>query len=133
MKDLWKSCSCEDWGRFMVRLSLAMVFLVHGWQKLMGLDMVVGFFGQLGLPAWLAGVVAVIEVLGGLAVLLGVYTKWAGYALALVMLGAVFTAHAGQPWSGKEFAVMLFVLSLGVAWIAPGKIAVPLPEGKGKK
>jgi putative oxidoreductase len=78
----------------------------------------------------LAGVVAVVEVLGGLAILLGVYTQWAGYALALIMLGALFTAHGGQPWSGKEFAAMLFVLSLGVAWSAPGKIAVPLMTGK---
>lgn len=109
-----------------MRLSLAIVFIGHGVQKLMGLEMVVGFFGQLGLPAWLAGAVAIIETLGGLAMLLGVYTKWAGYALAVVMVGAVFTAHGGQPWSGKEFAAILAILSLGVAWISPGKISVPM-------
>lgn len=126
MKDLWKTCSCEDWGRFLVRLTLAIVFIGHGVQKLMGLDMVVGFFGTLGLPGWLAGVVAIVETLGGLAMLLGIYTKWAGYALAVIMVGAVLTAHGGQPWSGKEFAAILAILSLGAAWIAPGKIAVPL-------
>lgn len=114
-----------DLGMLLIRLGLAAVFIVHGWMKLGAMDATIGFFATLGLPAALAWAVALIEFVGGIAMLLGVYTCVAGGLLAAVMLGAIIVVKGTMGFAGGyEFDVMLMLAALGVAFAGPGKYAV---------
>lgn len=115
---------CKDWGLLLIRLAVAFVFLSHGIQKLMNMQMVVGFFGMLGIPAFLAWVVAIGEVLAGLAVLLGAYMKWAGYFIAVVMVVALLTAKRKMGLLGSDIEITMLLVALGLSCVGAGRLAL---------
>jgi uncharacterized membrane protein YphA (DoxX/SURF4 family) len=80
-----------DWALLVLRVVVGIVFIAHGWDKWQNLSGTTGFFASVGLPVFLVYVVALIELLGGLAILLGVKTRLAGYLLAVVMAGAILS------------------------------------------
>ena len=121
---LYKSCGKH--AHWLLRLALASVFLYHGWPKLMG---IAAFAEMAQLPVWVAALVAIAEVGGSLALLVGGFwkgclTKLGGLAITPVMLGAIFMYHWGQwsmmptethPSGGIEFQVVLLAIAL---WFA---------------
>lgn len=122
-----KNYSRADWGLFALRFSLAVVFIAHGVQKLMGMTMVTGFFGTLGLPPVIAWAVAIAEVVAGIAMLIGVYTQYAGYALMVIMIGAIFLLKMGKGFvGGYEYELTLLFVSLAVTLLGAGGIVVPV-------
>ncbi|MCS7000870.1 MAG: DoxX family protein [Bacteroidota bacterium] len=64
---------------------------------------------RLHLPAWMGWAAALIELLGGACLTIGILTRPAAMAVAIVMAVAAFGAHATDPWSRKEFALCYFV------------------------
>lgn len=124
-------CETVDWGLLVVRFGLALTFIVHGGIKLATVPATMLLFDQMGLPGWFGVIVGVVELLGGTAMLLGMYTRYAGYALSLVMLGAIFSVTWKTGFvSGWESEFMLFIISLGIAFAGPGKYSVQLSEEK---
>lgn len=122
-------CSCPDAGLLSVRLGLAAVFISHGAMKLANVAGVMAMFVKMGMPAWLGVLVGAVEILGGVAMLLGVYMKYAGYVLAAVMVGAILIAKWKLGFSGGwEFEFVLLTSSLGMAWLGAGQYAVNMPE-----
>jgi putative oxidoreductase len=114
-----------DLGILLLRIGLAAVFIVHGYLKLSNMEGTISFFGMLGFPAVLAWAVAIIEVVGGVAMLLGVYTRYAGWALAIIMAVAIAQVKWSKGFAGGyEFEAMLLLASLAAAYIAPGKYRV---------
>lgn len=120
------TCTCPtDLALFLVRLGLAAVFIVHGWGKFAHMEATVGFFGTIGLPALVAYLVAAIELLGGIALLLGIGTTFAGIGLAIVMIGAIVKVKWAQGFSGGwEFDLVLLLSALAVAAAGPGCISI---------
>ena len=116
---------CADTGMFLLRLGIGIVFAYHGWGKLQAMDGTIAFFAKLGIAPLFAYLVAWIELVGGIAMLLGLWTKWAGIALAVVM---AFAAHyAYQPDGGfmsYELPLLLLFTSLGVAFAGPGSFTI---------
>ena len=124
-------CDCPDSGLLAVRLGLAAVFIVHGAMKLADVGTTMAFFENMSLPAWLGVVVGIIELLGGVAMLLGVYVKYAGYALAAVMVGAILAVKWKMGFvGGWEFDFVLLTAAIGIAWTGAGEYAVKIPEKK---
>jgi putative oxidoreductase len=126
-----RSADLRSWALTLVRIIVGVVFLAHGSQKLfsLGFQGVAGFFTQIGvpLPGVAAPVVTLVEVLGGIALLLGVLTRWAGILLALDMLGAIVFVHLKGGFfvpSGVEFVLTLLVLNVTLALAGPGNLAV---------
>jgi putative oxidoreductase len=75
-----------EWGLFIARIILGGIMLAHGIQKFMMLDMMVKMFAEgFGLPGFLAYVVAIVEVLGGAALILGLFVKISAVAIGLLM------------------------------------------------
>jgi putative oxidoreductase len=114
-------------GLAALRFILGTVFLVHGAQKLFvfGLGGVTGAFSGMGVPlAEIAGpTVAFVEFFGGIALLLGLFTRAASVGLAGVMLGAIFFVHLPGGFfapEGVEFVLTLFAAGVALAITGPG-------------
>lgn len=134
------SCECgskwQDVAPFVLRVATGLIFFMHGWQKLtmFGLDGVTGMLGGMGFPfpAFFAVLLIAAEVVGGAALVLGVFTHWAAKILAIVSIVAWVTVHLKGGFflsnGGYEFIMLLFAASVSLMITGPGKYAL----GKGK-
>ena len=121
----------QGWGITVLRVVVGMVFLVHGGQKLFvfGFGGVAAFLGQVGIPApGLAAVIlTAVESLGGLALLLGLFTRWAAVPLAINMLVAILVVHLKAGFflpNGYEFALTLLGANVALALLGSGEASV---------
>ncbi len=120
-----KSHNNTDTALLLIRVGLALVFMAHGWAKVSGMEDTITFFASLQLPAIFAYIVAYVEVLGGVAMLLGVFTGWAGILLAITMLGAIGKVKIGMGFvGGYEFDLMLFLAAIAISLSGPGKYGI---------
>lgn len=118
--------------QIMLRVVIGFLFAAHGWQKYFQytLDGTVAAFGQMGVPAptLVAPVVATLEIVGGIALILGVLARIFAALLALNMLGAMFLVHAPAgvfvDAGGFELVLALAVGALAIALLGPGRISV---------
>ncbi|MEN9912813.1 MAG: hypothetical protein RLY66_221 [Candidatus Parcubacteria bacterium] len=114
----------KDAGILLVRIALATVFIFAGVAKLMVINDIIGFFAVIGIPAWLTWIVAIVETLGGVAMLLGIYTRFFGVGLAIIMATAYFTVHMQQGFAASQPVIVLFLIALAVVATGPGKYAL---------
>lgn len=118
-------------GIALVRIITGCVFLAHGYQKffVFGIAGATGAFGQMGVPAptIIAPLVAVVELVGGIALILGLLTRLAALGLAIDMLGAIFIVHLKNGFflpNGVEFALTLCVSCLGLVIAGAGALSI---------
>lgn len=109
-----KSCCCAGWGLMVLRFVVGLVFIFAGWPKILGMP------ALLGLPGFVGSIVGVIEVLAGIALIVGIMTKWAGYLLAAIMAVAIIGVHLKLGWASVQFPLVLFAAALALAWNGPG-------------
>jgi len=83
------------YAALILRLVLGLLFLAHAWLKIFVFTPAgtAQFFASLGLPGFLAYVVILVEVLGGVALVLGFKARVAAIALIPILLGAIVTVH----------------------------------------
>jgi len=83
------------YGALLLRVALGILFLTHAGLKLFVFTPAgtADFFGSLGLPSALAYVTITAEVLGGIALIIGLWTRVIAIALTPILLGAIFTVH----------------------------------------
>ncbi|MDH3670863.1 MAG: DoxX family protein [Gammaproteobacteria bacterium] len=125
------------WIRFFSGL-----FLVpHGAQKLFGwfggnIDGTAGFFAKIGLePALpLAYLVGATEFFGGLFVAIGLLTRPAAVAAAVLLLVAAFYVHLGNGYfwnkGGYEYPLLWAILMIGIFFRGGGELSVDQAIGK---
>ncbi|MBW5471063.1 DoxX family membrane protein [Brevibacillus formosus] len=113
-----------EWSALILRVIAGLTFAIHGVAKFqMGLENVAGFFGTMGLPAFIAYLVTFLEVVGGIALILGLGTRVFAGALSVVMLGAIFKAKLAAGFLGGEggagyeldLALLAMLVSLGIS------------------
>jgi putative oxidoreductase len=116
---------------------VGIAFLMHGWQKLFVLHFagVAGFFGHLGIPLPMvaAVVVTLVEFLGGIALVLGLFTRWAAWLLAIDMVVAILQVHLKGGFflpQGYEYALALLAANIALALTGPGAASVDGVLGK---
>jgi putative oxidoreductase len=110
-----------------LRLAWGMIFIAHGAQKFMGLDHTTQFFTGLGilLPGIAAPLIALLEVVGGIALLLGLGTRIFALLLAVNMLVAILTAKLTLGLvGGFEFELALLAGCITLALSGPGIPAI---------
>jgi putative oxidoreductase len=115
----------------LIRVIIGIVFLVHGSQKLFvfGIHGITAFFTQAGIPlATIAGpVVTFVELLGGIALILGLFTRIAAILLAIDMCGAILFVHGKNGFflpMGFEYALTLLTANIALAIGGPGEYAI---------
>ncbi len=118
----------QDLGMLLLRLAVGVVFIAHGWSKFNMMTDTIAFFGQLGMPAILVYVVALIEFLGGLALVFGLYTDIAALLLAIVMAVALVYVKmikfkAGL-LGGYEYDLVLLAANLAILFVGTGSHTV---------
>lgn len=127
------------YGALLLRLTLGGLFLAHAGLKFFVFTPAgtAGFFQSVGLPGWLAYVTIAWEVLGGLALILGVWPRLVALAMVPPLLGAIATVHlkAGfffdSPNGGWEYPAFWIVGLISLALIGDGALALrPTPVGK---
>lgn len=108
-------------GLLVLRVSTGLIFFLHGWMKVNNLAQTVGMFGHMGFPVWVAYCIAWLEVIGGLALILGVLTRLFGVLFAIEMLVATFVVGFGR---GLGFEFYLAMVSLAIALMGSGAFSV---------
>ena len=113
-----------DLGIFLMRLALGIAFIYHGWMKMQSMEMTIGFFGTLGMGAFWAYVATYTELIGGIALILGIFVRYAGLLLAVTMAVAIMTVHWEKGFSlmqgGYEYAFVLMIGSLALVTTGAG-------------
>ncbi|MBZ6078623.1 DoxX family protein [Microvirga puerhi] len=120
------------YAALVLRVALGILFLAHAGLKIFVFTPAgtAQFFGSLGLPPALAYLTILIEVAGGVALILGFYARIAAIVLIPILLGAIFTVHgpAGffftNPKGGWEFLALWIVGLLAQALVGDGALAL---------
>ena len=129
------SCKCaETWGDvspLVLRLALGVVFAYHGYDKyLMGVDGVSGFLGSIGIPmaTFFAVVLIIVELIGGLFMIFGLFTHWVAKSFVVVSIVAFITVHVGNGFSigdgGYEYIITLLAVSISLMITGAGKYSL---------
>ena len=118
----------------LLRVALGILALAHGLLKVLVFTPAgtVGFFASLGLPAFLAYATIGVEIIGGLALIAGVFTRYVSVAMIPILLGAV-VVHSGAGWTfsneggGWEFPAFWAVALAVQALLGDGALALRIP------
>ena len=117
------------------RALIAALFLVVGVRKMMFFAPQVAYFTKLGFPApeFFTILAIIIEVVGGLALLIGFKTRWTAWLLALFVVIATAMAHRFWEFPDAAYVAQMnnFLKNLAViggllfvASFGPGRLAV---------
>lgn len=111
-----------------LRISVGLVFFMHGWQKWEGgIAATSGFLSmlQFPMPDIFAALLIAIEVIGGAALVLGAFTRLAAKLTGIVALVALLTVHASKGFfvssGGYEFILLILASCAVLLVFGPGK------------
>jgi putative oxidoreductase len=122
----------QPWGAFLMRLVLGISMAYHGWDKviparglrshdlLSALHHYCGYVASLGLPYWMGYVSALTEFLGGILLVVGLFTRFAALMVAGNMLVALFYVNRHQGYSGSQYTLALIALAFMILFYGAG-------------
>ncbi len=120
------------YAALLLRVSLGGLFLAHAALKIFVFTPAgtAQFFASVGVPPALAYVTMAAEVVGGVALILGVWTRLAALALTPVLIGAIATVHGAAGFffnnanGGWEYPAFWIVALLVQALLGDGALAM---------
>ena len=115
-------------GVSLLRIHFGIILLAHGWLKVYVFSIAgtVGYFSSIGLPPIIAYLVIFGELVGGLALILGIQTRLAA-ALAVPIVFGAAVMNGGNGWlhsatgGGWEYAASLTVIAVSLAIMGSGQ------------
>lgn len=132
MSDTTVETTSTDIAALILRVSTGGLFLIHGLTKLFVFTPAgtASYFQSLGLPGAFGYLTMLAEILGGLALVLGVATRLVSLVMALVLLGAAWFGHVangfgfGNPGGGWEYPVFWAIVMVALAALGGGRLAL---------
>jgi uncharacterized membrane protein YphA (DoxX/SURF4 family) len=113
-----KSWGNKSSGLLVLRIGIAAIFIMAGWMKVSNMEATIAGFASMGLSSFWAYVVSFSELIAGLAVLLGVYTRVAAAILAVIMIVATIMVR-------KDFTLLLHIsATLALVFAGGGKYSL---------
>lgn len=115
-----------------LRVSLGALFLAHGLLKIFAFTLpgTAQFFESVGLPGFMATPVALAEIVGGVFLIAGFYTRWVALVLFPILLVATFKGHGANGWlftnkgGGWEFPALFAIACLVQFLLGDGALAI---------
>jgi putative oxidoreductase len=127
-------------GLAILRVALAVIFIYHGYPKLVRADaMMRQFFVQHGFPGYFVGLAGILECVGGALLLIGLFTRPAALLLAVEMGIAIWKVkmvHGVFAVNEYQFELALAAACLALATVGAGSYSVDhvmLGEGGGTR
>ncbi len=128
----------EDFGKLILRATLAAMILFHGVSKVLGgVGFITEMVTKVGMPPALGYLVYVGEVIAPLLVLFGVWTRLAALVIAINMVVAVLLVHTTQFFTlsqtggwALELQAMFLAAALAVALLGAGRYSVAGVAGR---
>ena len=115
----------KNLGLLLIRVGTGLVFFMHGIMKLQSLGAINTFFTHLGLPAPIALFIALLETVGGVALVLGIFTRVFALLFGIEMLVALFLTNGFvQGWTTHELEAYLMAVSFGLVYTGSGKFSI---------
>ncbi len=124
----------SDVGLLVLRLAVAAVFIAHGWGDVFdaGVSTNIQNYQDAGIPlaAVSAPFTAYIQLVGGILFLFGALTRLISVGFVIVMAGALFFVHLGEPLvmgqdgSGSGFAFIMCAVSIALLLAGPGRFSI---------
>jgi putative oxidoreductase len=123
----------QMFGPLPIRILAAIAFIVAGLPKFENISVNQGFFGSLGLPPELVLPIALLEVIGGIFLLVGVLTRITAAIFIIEMIGATLVVWLSQGFAGggpllKQAAILtsslLTAISISLLLTGPGRISI---------
>lgn len=113
-----------DTGLLFLRIGVGVIFIITGWMKVSDMANTVGYFSSLGFASFFAYLVAFVELLGGIAVLLGlgIYTRVSAKLLSIVMLVAMYVLRTN--FQMMMTPLLMFFVTFALMCTGPGKYSV---------
>lgn len=120
------------YAALLLRVSLGTLFVLHGGLMklgMFGLSGTMGYFGSIGYPPIFGAIVAFAELFGGIALILGVWTRAVSLLFLPILIGAA-AQHLPNGWvfsnprGGYEFPVLWILLMLVQAGLGAGALAL---------
>ena len=116
------------YGALLLRLTLGVLFLIHAGLKVFVFTPAgtAGFFSSIGLPGWFAYVTILWEILGGLALIGGIYTRAVALLMVPVLLGTIVFVHGAagfffsNPNGGWEYPAVWIIALIVQSMIGGG-------------
>lgn len=126
-----------DIAALTLRVAMGAMFLAHAWLKIAVFTPAgtASFFESLGLPGPLAYVVIAAELAGGVALILGTWTRAVSLALVPILLGSIYTPHGAAGFffsnqgGGWEFPAFWAVALVVQALLGDGAFALKWRRG----
>jgi putative oxidoreductase len=107
--------SMHDLTSLVARLLISPIFILAGIEKITGYAGSVGYLEAYGLPSILLPAAIAVELGGGLAVLLGIFSRWAALALAGFCIVSAAIFHTAWSGDGGQMQQIMFMKNLAMA------------------
>jgi putative oxidoreductase len=137
--DRWFAGSAR-FAPVVIRLVLGIVFFLHGWPKMAHLTGHIDFVRGLGIPLApvFATASALAEFLGGIALIFGLFTRYAAFFIICDMAVAIAKVHLAHGFflrgaqAGYEYALVLLVGALSLLMSGAGPVSLDRLFGRTK-
>jgi putative oxidoreductase len=115
-----------QYGPLPLRILAGISFIIHGLPKLSNIAGTEHFFSSMiGLPAAMALPIGLLEVIGGIALLVGILTRLASIMFIMEMIGSTITAKLSKGFvGGYELDLLLMAISISLLLTGPGRISI---------
>lgn len=132
MSSVTKANSHDDIGKLVLRATLSILILFHGFAKITGgVGFITGLVAKAGLPPAFGYLVLVGEVLAPVLVLLGLWARAGALVIAINMVVALLLVHTGDMFRlnetggwAVELQVLLLASAVAVALLGAGRLSV---------
>lgn len=110
-----------------IRIMAGVAFILHGLPKFENLQGTQGFFDSVGIPPEMALLIGLLEVVGGILLIVGLVSRITAIFFIIEMICAILIVKASNGFMGQGgFEVDLLLISIAISLVlsGPGRVSV---------